>query len=268
MSPKVVAIVGCGMGFGGALALRFAQEGYSIAAMARSAQSLDYVKAKLAKVQASDSEVKHGFYQMDATKKEDVDAAFAKVVAELGAVSVLVYNISDTPKALNQTVLEIKPEDYMDTFNVNALGALLCTQAVLPAMLASDGWPCGAKGLIKKGTILYTSATAAFRSTAKAARLAAGKMALRGLSQSVAKEYGKQGVHAVHVRMDCTYESARNEKMFESFGHADFYHKGVEANKMANIDDLAETYYQMHLQSPMAWSNEIDLRPFTEDWTY
>ena len=61
-------------------------QGYTIAAMARSQKSLDYVKALLAK--AGDKQ-QHGFYAMDATKKAEVDATFAKVAAELGNVSVL-----------------------------------------------------------------------------------------------------------------------------------------------------------------------------------
>ena len=120
----------------------------------------------------------------------------------------------------------------------------------------------------KKGTLLYTSASAAFRSGAKTAMLAAGKMALRALSQSVAKEYGKQGIHAVHLRMDCTYESPRNQAVFTSGGMDEMYGKMAGANKLADIGAIAETYYAMHVQSPMAWTNEIDLRPFQEDWTY
>jgi len=46
------------------------------------------------------------------------------------------------------------------------------------------------------------------------------------------------------------------------------YGKMVAAKKLADIDDLAEAYYMLHTQSPMAWTNEIDLRPYTEDWTY
>ena len=73
MSSKgVVAIVGCGLGLGGAIAAKFASEGYSIAAMARSQKSLDYVKEMLAKAGTGAT---HGFYTMDATNKEDIDAA-------------------------------------------------------------------------------------------------------------------------------------------------------------------------------------------------
>ena len=123
-------------------------------------------------------------------------------------------------------------------------------------------------GTTKKGTILYTSTSSAFRSTAKTLRLAAGKMAVRALSQSVAKEYGKQGIHAVHIRMDCTYESPRNEALFAQMGMAEMYKTATGANKLATVADLAETYYALHEQPPTAWSNEIDLRPYTEDWTF
>ena len=134
-SKGVVAIVGCGLGLGGAIAVKFAKEGYSIAAMARTQASLDHVKNLLSTAGGA----KHGFYAMDATKQEDVNTAFEKVAVELGLVRVMVYNISDSPKTLQTTVLDINPDDYIDTFNRNALGALFATQAVLPKMLASQG---------------------------------------------------------------------------------------------------------------------------------
>ena len=137
-----------------------------------------------------------------------------------------------------------------------------------PPPLVSRIPPAPWSSVGKKGTLLYTSASAAFRSGAKTAMLAAGKMALRALSQSVAKEYGKQGIHAVHLRMDCTYESPRNQAVFTSGGMDEMYGKMAGANKLADIGAIAETYYAMHVQSPMAWTNEIDLRPFQEDWTY
>ena len=87
--------------------------------------------------------------------------------------------------------------------------------------------------------------------------IAAGKMALRGLSQSVAKEYGKSGIHAVHLRMDCTYESARNQAVFTGVGMGEMYGKMAGGQKLADIDALAETYYAMYVQSPMGWTNEV-----------
>ena len=114
---------------------------------------------------------------MRVTSYDESQVTSCKVVSELGTVTVLVYNVSDTPKSLSRTVLDINPADYISSFNINALGALLCTQAVLPKMLASEGGAVSCpKGVAKKGTILYTSASAAFRATAKTAQLSGGKV--------------------------------------------------------------------------------------------
>ena len=45
---------------------------------------------------------------------------------------------------------------------------------------------------------------------------------------------------------------------------------GTEYNpdNLANPDDVAESYWLTHLQPKSAWSNEIELRPYTEHWTY
>lgn len=160
VTKGVVAIVGCGLGLGGAIAVKFANEGFSVAAMARSQSSLDHVNGLLSAIGGGTK--KHGFYTMDATQKKDVDAAFAKAAAELGLVRVMVYNISDSPKMMQTAVLDINPAEYIDCFSRNAVGALLATQACLPQMLASEGQLVSehSKGVATKGTLLYTSATA------------------------------------------------------------------------------------------------------------
>ena len=93
-------------------------------------------------------------------------------------------------------------------------------------------------------------------------------MALRGLSQAVAKEYACRGIHACHLRMDCTFDSPRNRAMFAGMGMSEAFDGMAGQNKLAGIAALADTYWAVARQSPMAWSNEIDLRPYTEDWTF
>ena len=118
----VVAIVGCGLGLGGAIAGKFASEGYTIAAMARSQESLDAVKDSLAKVGSA----KHGFYSLDATKKAEVDATFEKIVSDLGAVSVLVYNVSDSPKGLRTTLPRISSRASISTASARCCAPRRC----------------------------------------------------------------------------------------------------------------------------------------------
>lgn len=248
-SKGVCAVVGCGPGMGGSAALKFAKEGFTIAAMTRRPESFAPTEAALKAIGA-----KYGFYAMDASDKDSVKASFEKASSELGMINVLVYNCGGG--GFGQTVLEIDPDAFVQSFQASCLGALLCSQAVLPAMLASEG--AGEHRVKKKGTILFSSATSAFRGGANTAMFACGKHALRALSQSIAKEYGQQGVHACHVRLDAILDTPGYQQRFPDM-HA--------ANKLACTDDIAETYYSLYQQSPLGWSNEIDIRPFQEGWS-
>ena len=88
---------------------------------------------------------------------------------------------------------------------------------------------------------------------------AIGKFGLRGLSQSLTKAYAKDGVHIVHVRLDCDLDVPI---MREAYGPD----RGPD--DLASPDAVAESYWLTHLQPRTAWSNEIEIRPYTENWTY
>jgi NAD(P)-dependent dehydrogenase (short-subunit alcohol dehydrogenase family) len=181
-----------------------------------------------------------------------VDASFAKIKEDLGNVNVLVYNAGGGGFGIKP--LDINPDAFRKSFETSCLGALLCSQAVLPDMLAASGGRSD-----KKGMLLFSSATSAFRGGANTAQFACGKFALRALSQSLAKAYASEGIHACHVRLDCILATpSYQEKHKEMF----------DAGKMADTDAVAETYYQLHLQSMLALSNEIDIRPNQEGWSY
>ncbi|CAK8991527.1 2 [Durusdinium trenchii] len=206
----------------------------------------------------------YGFYEMNATEKSSVQAAFDRVAKELGKarqkglkstkgteVDVLIYNCGGGGFGIS--ILDIDPETFKSSFDASCVGALLCSQAVLPGMLASEG--SGEFAVKKKGTLIFSSATSAFRGSSGTAQFACGKFALRALSQSIAKEFGKQGIHSVHVRLDCVLDTPGYQKKMP-----DMY----AAHKMGCTDDIAETYFALAQQSPLGWSNEIDIRPFQE----
>jgi NAD(P)-dependent dehydrogenase (short-subunit alcohol dehydrogenase family) len=235
---------------GGSAALKFAKEGFKIAAMTRKAESFAPTEAKLKEAGAT-----YGFYAMDGTDPGQVKAAFAAAEAELGPITVLVYNMGGG--GFGKPVLEIDPATFVASFQASCVGALLCAQAVLPGMLARLSGD-GHHRVLKKGTIIFSSATSAFRGSANMAEFACGKHALRALSQSIAKEHGKQGIHACHVRLDA---------LLDTPGYVAKFPEMFAANKMASTDDIAETYYHVFEQSPLGWSNEIDIRPFQEGWS-
>ncbi|MEM7269858.1 MAG: short-chain dehydrogenase, partial [Pseudomonadota bacterium] len=88
---------------------------------------------------------------------------------------------------------------------------------------------------------------------------AIGKFGLRALSQSLAKAYAKDGVHIVHVRLDCDLDVPIMRNL---------YGDAYDPAKLADPADIAEGYWLTHLQPKGAWSNEIELRPHGERWTY
>lgn len=196
----------------------------------------------------------YGFYEVNATDKSSVLSAFSRAAKELGKVDVLVYNCGGGGFGI--PILDIDPETFKSSFDASCVGALLCSQAVLPGMLASEG--SGDFKVKKKGTLIFSSATSAFRGGNGTAQFACGKHALRALSQSIAKEFGKQGIHSVHVRLDAVLDTPGSQKKMPEM---------YAAHKMGCTDDIAETYFALAQQSPLGWSNEIDIRPFQEGWS-
>lgn len=245
----VCAIVGCGPGLGGSAAVKFAREGFAIAAFNRTPETFAPTAKKLDAMGA-----KYAFFPLDCTDAPAVVKAFAEAADMLGSIGVLVYNAGGG--GFGKGIMDIEPDAFRGSFDVSCTGALLCTQAVIPGMLASAG--DGDGRFKKRGTIIYTSATAAVRGGAKMAQFACGKFALRGLSQSVAREFQPQGIHVVHVRIDAILDIPQTrEKMSRQY----------EAGELGSCDDIADTYYALYQQSPLSLSNEIDVRPFQEKWS-
>lgn len=102
---------------------------------------------------------------------------------------------------------------------------------------------------------MFSSATAAFRGSATHPLYAIGKFALRGLAQCLAKAHARDGVHVVHMRLDCDLDVPVMRDVYD------------DPTGLADPDGVADTYWWVHLQPPSAWSNEVELRPFSETWT-
>jgi len=232
---KVVAVVGVGPGLGRALAVRFAQGGFSVALVARQDASLRPVQSE---VEGLGGAV-HS-YACDATNEKNVATTFARIREELGVPEALVYNAGAFKAG---DILELSPSDFEQAWRVNCLGALLTAQAVVPGMLERG-----------RGSILYTGATASLRGSARFAGLAVGKFGLRALAQSMARELGPQGIHVAHVVIDGAIDSPRVRTMFPARDPKTFVAPAA----------IAESYWNLHAQDPSAWSHELDLRPWTE----
>jgi NAD(P)-dependent dehydrogenase (short-subunit alcohol dehydrogenase family) len=107
-----------------------------------------------------------------------------------------------------------------------------------------------------RGTILLTGATASLRGSARFSALAVGKFGLRALAQSMAREFGPQGIHVAHVVIDGQINTPRVSERFPD----------REAHTMLSPDAIAETYWQLHIQDHTTWTQELDLRPAVESF--
>ena len=242
ISRPVCVIVGAGEGLGRALAARFAKEGFDIGLVSRSQTG---AREAVESARAADAMAQVLYLAADANRPETIEEALAAVARDLGEVEVLIYNVRGRftrcePLAMTYTQLE-------EIFRTEVVGAFAAARSVIPAMQARG-----------HGSVLFSSATAALRGSAAFPLYAIGKFGLRALSQGLAKAYAKDGVHVAHVRLDCDLDVPVMRQL---------YGNDYDPAMLANPDDVARTYWWVHQQPRSAWSNEVELRPFTETWT-
>jgi NAD(P)-dependent dehydrogenase (short-subunit alcohol dehydrogenase family) len=103
---------------------------------------------------------------------------------------------------------------------------------------------------------LLTGATASLRGSTRFSALAVGKFGLRALAQSMAREFGPQGIHVAHVIIDGQINTPRMREMSPE----------REDHTLLSPDSIAETYWQLHSQDRTAWTLELDLRPSVENF--
>jgi NAD(P)-dependent dehydrogenase (short-subunit alcohol dehydrogenase family) len=108
------------------------------------------------------------------------------------------------------------------------------------------------------GTVIFTGASASLRGKPGYAQFAAAKAGLRMIAQSMAREFGPQGLHVAHVVIDGGINGQR------LLSRAPDLIKQRGEDGLLGIDAIAETYWQIHLQPRSAWAHEVDLRPFKE----
>lgn len=133
---------------------------------------------------------------------------------------------------------------------MSSLGGYHFSQAVLPLLLetekASPQYP---------PTLIFTSATAAMRGGPKFASFSTGKFALRSLSQSLAREFGPQGIHVVHAIIDGVIDIPRTKEW-----------KFDAPDAKISPEAIAESYWHLHTQPRTSFTYEFDIRPYVEKW--
>ncbi|WP_071871786.1 SDR family oxidoreductase [Atopomonas hussainii] len=240
-SNKVALVIGAGDATGGAIAKRFAREGY-IACVTR--RSVDKLQPLLDEIHAAGGQA-HGFAS-DARKEDQVVELIETIERDIGPIEVYVFNIGANVPC---SVLEETPRKYFKIWEMACFAAFLTAQAVAKRMVTRQ-----------RGTVLFTGATAALRGAAHFAAFAGAKHALRALAQSMARELGPQNIHVAHVVVDGAIDTDFIRTTFPAI-----YAK-KDQDGILNPEHIADNYWHLHAQPRDAWTFELDLRPWQERW--
>lgn len=238
---QVALIVGAGDATGGAIAKRFAREGYSVCVTRRDKDKLqDLVR----EIESSGGTV-HPFGS-DARKEDETVALFDSIERDIGELAVAVFNVGGNVRF---PIAETTARVYTKVWEMAAFAGFLMGREAAKRMT-----PRG------RGTIIFTGATASLRGGAGFAAFAGAKHALRALAQSMARELGPQGIHVAHIVIDGAIDTAF---IRESFPEA--YAKRDQGG-ILSPDHIAEMYWMLHCQPKDTWTHELDLRPWMEKW--
>ncbi len=223
MTKAISVIVGVGDGLSASLARKFASRGHSVVLAARNTEKLSKLVAETGAKAVT----------CDASNTRDVDALFAGLG---GVPEVVVYNPSYRVRG---PLITLDPDEVRKALDITAFGAFRVAQAAVRLMLPE-----------KRGTILFTGASASVKGYAQSAPFAMGKFALRGLAQSMAREFHPQGIHIAHVVVDGGIRAVGRED-------------GGNANTL-DPDAIADSYLHLIDQPRNSWSWEIEVRPWVE----
>jgi len=227
---KTALIVGAGAGLSASLGRQLAAEGVKVALAARSTDDL----AALAR------EIGAATFACDASKRSDVDKLFADLDKGPGAPEIVIFNPSYRTRG---PVADLDPVEVEKSLMVSAFGGFLVAQQAVKRMLPK-----------KSGCIVFTGASASVKGYSQSAPFAMGKFALRGLAQSMARELHPQGIHVAHVIIDGGIKSARRQEPAE------------KPASMLDPDDIATAYLNVIRQPKSAWTHEVEVRPWVENF--
>jgi NAD(P)-dependent dehydrogenase (short-subunit alcohol dehydrogenase family) len=221
---KSALIVGAGTGLSASLARLFVKHGLRVTLAARDIGKLAVLCAETGATAVV----------ADATQPAEVERLFDAIEPP----DLVVYNASARARG---KFIELDPAAVAQAIAVSAYGGFLVAQQAVKHML-----PRG------EGAILFTGASASVKGYAHSTAFAMGKFALRGLAQSMAREFSPQGIHIAHFVIDGGIRSAVRTEGAD------------KPDSLLDPDDIAETYWQVANQKRSAWTWEVELRPWVE----
>ncbi|MAT83588.1 MAG: hypothetical protein CMQ43_05835 [Gammaproteobacteria bacterium] len=236
-------------GVGGAIAQRFAREGYHVVLTTRRASNAAALESAIRDLGGACSTV-----ELDLASEASINAAFAAVAADLGAPEVVVLNAGylegrDLPA--DQELLEYVPVEMFDTAaHIAVRGPFLVAKAVMPAMRERG-----------RGSFLITNNAASLRGRKRRTgqSLYYPRVMMRTLAQVLTEEYSEYGVHVANVVIDGLIDSPGTRAL-------PIARKRPEI--VMNPAAIADAFYYLHTQDRSCWTHELQLTPYSTAPSY
>ena len=235
--------VGVRWGVGGAIAQKFAQEGFLTVLTTRNAGNAAALQAAIGE-QGGESII----VELDLADRDSISNAFAQIREQAGDPDVLVYNAGylegrDLPP--EKELLEHIPFEMFETAqHISVSGPFLVAKEVMPAMRERGS-----------GSFLFSNNSSSLRGKKRytGQSLYYPRVLMRTLAQALTEEYSEYGVHVANVVIDGTIDSPGTRAMPRSQQNPDL---------LINPVKIAEAFYYLHTQDKSCWTHELQLTPY------
>ncbi|KAJ5587171.1 Short-chain dehydrogenase/reductase SDR [Penicillium hispanicum] len=244
MASKAVAVIaGVGPGTGASIAKRFAQS-YSVVLLSRNPSNYN---PTVQEINSSGGQAVG--ISADVSDADSINAAFDQIAQEFPGSSLAAAVFNPAGGFVKKPFLDLTVEDFAKALDGQAKGGFNFAKRALPLLLQAKD------SSTHPPTLIFTGATASVRGSATFAPFAAGKFALRALAQSLAREFGPQGIHVSHAIIDGVIDIPRTKQWV-------FEHEDAKLSP----DAIADSYWYLHTQPRTTFAFELDLRPYIEKW--
>jgi NAD(P)-dependent dehydrogenase (short-subunit alcohol dehydrogenase family) len=241
--------VGVRWGVGGAIAQKFAQEGFFTVLTTRREANAARLAAAI-REQGGEGMI----VELDLVSQESISSAFATIRREAGDPDVLIYNAGylegrDLPP--DKELLEYVPVEILDTgLHIAARGPFLVAKEVLPAMRKKGA-----------GSFFFSNNSSSLRGKKRMTgqSLYYPRVMMRTLAQVLTEEYSEHGVHVANIVIDGSIDSPGSRALPRNQNRRDL---------IINPVKIAEAYWYLHTQDRSCWTHELQLTPFAAKPSY
>ncbi|MFN4088897.1 MAG: SDR family NAD(P)-dependent oxidoreductase [Alphaproteobacteria bacterium] len=241
--------IGVRWGIGGAVAQKFAKEGFMVVLTTRRATNAASLEHAIRDQGGEATTV-----ELDLVSEDSISNAFARIRGEVGDPEVLVYNAGylegrDLPP--EKELLEHIPVEMFDTAqHIASRGPFLVAKEVLPAMRRRGS-----------GSFLISNNASSLRGRKRMTgqSLYYPRVMMRTLAQVLTEEYSEFGVHVANVVIDGLIDSPGTRALPKAQSNPEIVMNPVR---------IAEAFYYLHTQDRSCWTHELQLTPYSTKPSY